>query len=261
MRNNILSNRHFPVPCGQNDLFSLIELLVVISIIAILAGLLLPALNAAREKAHSTACFSNLKQIHLASQMYANDFEWCLSYSGAGSSGNYVAKLDSMNYLKYGKVWECPVEISGVRNMGRSDPHLGINAQSFGYFDTNSGNVGSLIQTPPVRFSAFSRMRNASSTINFADTPVVKSMNGMVTALWRPAGAITDVAGGNYALSRKYPVAKPYGVIYLRHSGKQANIVSFGGAAGKYTYLLNMYNVPAFRPYFYPAASGGVWVE
>ncbi|MCW5554205.1 MAG: type II secretion system protein [Verrucomicrobiae bacterium] len=58
---------------STGNAFSLVELLVVMAIIAILAGMLLPALSRAKSIAREKACVSNLRQVHAALQMYADD--------------------------------------------------------------------------------------------------------------------------------------------------------------------------------------------
>lgn len=88
--------------------FTLTELLVVIAIITILAGMLLPALGRARERAKLTRCRSNLHQCGLAFNMYADDYDKMLPQ--AESNGNSHPELEAVNnsYLKSRDCWYCP---------------------------------------------------------------------------------------------------------------------------------------------------------
>ncbi len=76
--------------------FTLIELLIVIAIIAILASMLLPALNQARERAHAVNCISSLKELVLSSIHYANDFDDFCPLAGNRSVGE---ERDRPQYL------------------------------------------------------------------------------------------------------------------------------------------------------------------
>lgn len=156
--------------------FTLIELLVVIAIIGILASMLLPSLNAAREKSKSVSCAANLKQIAMAAIMYADaNNDYCVPYTTAAGSGRVKlgdywfgerksdgydltsSKLLGNYYGKSVRLMLCPSAYETVPDVTKSENGggYGYNGKWFGGYDAP--------------FLKRSRMTRLSDTIMFGD--------------------------------------------------------------------------------------------
>lgn len=116
--------------------FTLIELLVVIAIIAILASILFPVFARAREKARQSACLSNVKQILLALDMYAQDYDetYPQGFTPNEESPNWRDFVQP--YIKNNQVWICPSQKKDrPASYGLT---YAIHRKSMGYWDDPS---------------------------------------------------------------------------------------------------------------------------
>jgi prepilin-type N-terminal cleavage/methylation domain-containing protein/prepilin-type processing-associated H-X9-DG protein len=203
--------------------FTLIELLVVIAIIAILAAILFPVFASARERARTTTCLSNEKQIALAVIMYVGDYDETFPYADAYPEHNSVTqgtdtswRQNVQPYLKSNGVFQCP---SNPANLGTTvfpGPGNGVPPASYtgpveSYLSSDELPVSYGVNSPEFNYfpSVYDHQVTAGGGIPKDVAPFLNWSNGTTTPFaWTSSPSPNMVLAGIGSPSQLIMVAE-----------------------------------------------------
>ncbi len=146
--------------------FTLIELLVVIAIIAILAAILFPVFARAREKARQASCLNNVKELALAVQMYAQDYDETLPFSRNRPATGWTPWTMHLNpYIKNWQVMLCP---SGTQPWTSHSTRTHAASDGWGHWMDYGANCH--VMGASVPSAALAKIEYPSETVVMADS-------------------------------------------------------------------------------------------